>query len=84
MPEPQPDQTPGWRQQQTKLPSLAKQNVQKLEGVVDVAETTQISTKTQKELFEEEEYEPRSLKQVATLVLLGLGLVAGIGFGLFY
>ena len=70
VPEPKEDVPDDWRQQKTKLPSGAKQHFEKLEGVQDAAEAKIVSGEALREADATGiEYEPRSFKQKAFIVL---------------
>lgn len=83
VPEPKEDKPTDWRQQKTKLPSGAKENFEKLDGVVSANEVRTVSGTSLRDADAIEDlYEPRSLKPY---VLLGLGaaaLLAGVVFGI--
>ncbi len=82
IPEPKDEGQYDWRQTKTKGPSLAKDKIQKLEGVQDVADAKIVSGTALKEAGAiEEDIEPRPLKQKVMFVMLALGLVAGLFFG---
>ncbi len=86
IPEPKDEGQYDWRQTRTKGPSLAKQNNEKLEGVVDAETGMKIVTGTA--LREADatgiEIDTRPLKQKVLFVLLALGLVAGVALGVRY
>jgi hypothetical protein len=85
VPEPKEDVPDDWRQQKTKLPSGAKERYEKLEGVQDAAEARIVSGEALREADATGiEYEPRSAKQKAFIVFGVLGIVAFIGFGIWY
>ena len=85
VPEPKVDKPHDWRQQNTKLPSLAKQDRPQLEGVQDAAEAKVVSGESLREAGATGiEYEPRPLKRTLMFVALGLALVGGIAFGIYY
>ncbi|WP_439624865.1 hypothetical protein [Gemmata sp.] len=83
VPEPKEATPTNWRDPKTKLPSGAKENFEKLEGVVSNNEVRNVSGKSLEDAgLLEELYEPKSIKP---LVLLGIGvvaLVAGTVFGI--
>lgn len=84
IPEVEPDaQDGGWRAPRTKLPSLAKEHAQKLDGVVDAAaDATIVSRKALVEADATgEEFEPRSLKQMALFGFVIVALVGGLIYG---
>jgi hypothetical protein len=82
VPEPKDDQPDDWRQAKTKLPSLAKQNVEKPDDVQDAADTKQVSGESiRKAGALDEEYEPRPLKQKIMFGVMGVGLVGSLVFG---
>lgn len=86
IPEPKDDGQYDWRHKKSKLPEGAKDNQPtKLEGVQDAAELQTVSLTALKEADATgEELEPRPLKQKVTFVLIALGLVVGLVFGVMY
>jgi hypothetical protein len=73
-----------WRRQNTKLPSLAKQNVEKLEGV-QASEAQMVSGGALKQAgAADDEVEPRPLKQKVVFGLIALGVLAGGTAGVMY
>jgi len=85
IPEPKEDVPTDWRQARSKLPSLAKDAHQKLEGVQDAADVKGISGKAAQEagLFDDL-IDPRPIKDY---VILGLGIFAvfaGLIFSIWY
>jgi hypothetical protein len=85
IPEPKDDAPIDWRQKRTKLPEGAKQNFEKLDGVVDAAaDARNLSSDTIKKTLLPDEVEPRPLKEKVLIALVALGLVAGVGFGARY
>ena len=84
VPEPKEEVPQDWRQQKTKLPSLAKQAHEKLEGVQDAAEVKIVSGEALREADATgEEYEPIPLKRKLTFVALGLAVFSGLSFGIY-
>ena len=82
VPEPKEEVPTDWRQAKSKLPSMAKQNFEKLEDVQDAGDAKVVSGSSLREADATGvEYEPRPLKQKVMFVLLGLGLVGALGFG---
>ncbi|HEY1186739.1 MAG TPA: hypothetical protein VGE74_03730 [Gemmata sp.] len=82
IPEAKTDAPLDWRQNRSKAPTLAKQNVEKLEGVQDAADTQLVSGKALTEAGADGiEYEPRSLKRMATFGFIILALLGGLVFG---
>jgi hypothetical protein len=80
--EPKEDVPTDWRQAKSKLPTMAKQNYEKLEGVQDAADTKIVTGESlRKADATGEEIEPRPLKQKIMFVLFGLGLIGALGFG---
>lgn len=83
VPEPKEDTPTKWRDQKTQLPTLAKQNFEKLEGVVSAGDVRNVSGSSLEDAgLMEDLYEPRSIKPY---VMLGLGAVvlfAGAVFGI--
>jgi hypothetical protein len=85
IPELKKDQVGDWRQANSKLPSLAKQNQEKLEGVVAATDAQIVSGQALRDADATGiEYEPRPIKQKVMFALLGLGLLAGLVFGVLY
>jgi hypothetical protein len=85
VPEPKEETSQDWRQQKTKLPSLAKQAHEKLEGVQDAGQAQIVSGEALREADATGiEYEPRSFKQKATIALGALTLVGVVVFGVWY
>lgn len=83
VPEPKEDKPADWRQQKTKLPTGAKQNFEKLEGVVSAGEVRNVSGKAMEDAgLMEDLYEPRSLKPYILLGLGAVALLAGVVFGI--
>ncbi|MCX8138124.1 MAG: zinc-ribbon domain-containing protein [Gemmataceae bacterium] len=85
VPEPQGKAAADWRQARTRLPSLARQNQEKLDGVVDASEAQLVSGQALAQAgVTEVELEPRPLREkllIAGLILAVLGSIAG---GVFY
>ncbi|VTR95612.1 unnamed protein product [Gemmata massiliana] len=81
IPEAKNDAPLDWRVERSKLPSMAKERAQKLEGVQDMADLQQLSTKTIQEKVIEVEYEPRPLKQKVTFALVIVGALLGTTLG---
>lgn len=76
--QPKDDGPTDWRQFKTKLPSGAKQNFEKLEGVQDAADVRIVSGTALREADATGvEVEPRSLKEKLAIALTILGLIAG-------
>ncbi|HVL15537.1 MAG TPA: hypothetical protein VM529_23405, partial [Gemmata sp.] len=74
VPEPKEEVPTDWRQAKSKLPSLAKGNEEKLEGVQDAGDTKMVSRGALVEADATgEEFEPRPLKQKVLFALLGVG-----------
>jgi hypothetical protein len=85
VPEPKEDVPTDWRQQKTKLPTLAKQNFEKLEGVQSAGEAQIVSRGALKEAgATNEEIEPRPLKEIAFFAGAGLAIVLGLIVGVWY
>jgi hypothetical protein len=84
IPEPKDDAPTDWRHLKTKGPTLAKKNFEKPTDIQDAADTKQLSDKTIREKILDQEIEPRPLKQKVMFVLLALGLLAGVVFGVMY
>ena len=86
IPEAKADEVLDWRQTRTKGPSLAKDNqLKKLEGVQDAADAQMVKGESLKAADATgEEFEPRPLKQKVMFVLLAVGLVASLVFGVVY
>lgn len=85
VPEPKDTKAEDWRQAKTKLPSLAKEAQQKLEGVQDAGDTRMVSGKALQEAGAiEVEYEPRPLKQKILFGLLSAAALGSIVFGVVY
>ncbi|HEV3437838.1 MAG TPA: hypothetical protein VG122_10790 [Gemmata sp.] len=85
IPEPKTDEPVDWRQTKTKLPSGAKQNFEKLEGVEDAAEAKIVSGTALREADATGiEIEPRSLKEKMLIGLTIFGLLFAVGFGIWY
>ncbi|VTU01904.1 unnamed protein product [Gemmataceae bacterium] len=81
VPEPKEDKPTDWKQPKTKLPTLAKQNFEKLDGVVSANEVRNVSgVSLEKAGATDDLYEPRSIKP---LVWLGIGVVALIAVVVF-
>lgn len=82
IPEAKQDAPLDWRQNRSKLPSLAKQNAEKLENVQDAADAQYVSGKALT-LADADgiEYEPRSVKRMAMFGFVALALVGGLVFG---
>jgi DNA-directed RNA polymerase subunit RPC12/RpoP len=83
IPEPKDEGQYDWRQARSRGPSLAKQNLEKLEGVQDAADVSLVSGQALKEadVFEEE-LEPRPLREKLLFVLVPLALLAGLAWGI--
>jgi hypothetical protein len=81
VPEPQGKATTDWRQAQTRLPSLARQNQEKLDGVVDASEAQLVSGQALSQAgVTEVELEPRPLREkllIAGVILTVLGGIVG-------
>ncbi len=85
VPEPQEDVPTDWRQQKSKLPSMAKQNYEKPEDVQDAADAKHISSQTAKDAgLLDEEIEPRSLKDKLFNVFLAVAVFGSIALGIWY
>ena len=85
VPEPKEDVPTDWKQAKSKLPTLAKQNYEKLEGVQDAGDLKMVSGVSLKQADATgEEYEPRPLKQKVMFVMLGVGLLATVVGGIWY
>lgn len=85
VPEPKQETPEDWRQKNTKLPSLAKQAHEKLEGVQDAGEAKPVSGEALREAdVTGIEYEPRPLKQKVLFVLVPLALLSALGGGVYY
>lgn len=84
VPEPQGKATTDWRMLQTRFPSLARQNEEKLDGVVDASESRLVSGQALIQAgVTEVEIEPRPLREkllIAGLILAVLGSIAGSVF----
>jgi hypothetical protein len=85
VPEPKQDTPDDWRQQKTKLPSMAKGAHEKLEGVEDAGQAKIVSGEALREAGATgEEIEPRSMKQWAVIIFSALALLSLIAFGIWY
>src|SRR5579872_3354371 len=85
VPEPKADEPQDWRQTKTKLPSLAKQHSEKLEGVEDAAEAKIVGGESLRQAGATGiEIEPRSLKEKMIIVLMIVGPIAILGVGIWY
>jgi len=85
VPEPKEHVPTDWKQAKSKLPTLAKQNYEKLEGVQDAGDLKMVSGVSLKQADATgEEYEPRPLKQKVMFVMLGVGLLATVVGGIWY
>jgi hypothetical protein len=85
IPEAKKEQLLDWRQQQSKLPSLAKQHQEKLEGVQDAADAKIVSGKSLREADADGlEFEPYPLKLKVMYALVALSLIGGLVFGVTY
>jgi hypothetical protein len=85
VPEPKEEVPTDWRQAKSKLPSMAKQNFEKLEDVQDAGDAKVVSGSSLREADATGvEIEPRPLKQKIMIGLTLLGLIAGIAFGIWY
>jgi len=83
--EPKEDVPDDWRQQKTKLPSLAKQNFEKLEGVQDAGDAKNVhGTSLVQADATGIEIEPRPLKNKLFIAFTVLGLIASIAVGVMY
>jgi len=81
--EPKEDGPTDWRQMKTKLPSGAKQNFEKLEGVQDASDAKIVSGAALREADATGvEIEPRSLQEKLVIVLTVVGLVGGLALGI--
>ncbi|MCS6864346.1 MAG: hypothetical protein RMJ56_04145 [Gemmataceae bacterium] len=83
IPEPKDEGQYDWRQARTRGPSLAKQNVEKLEGVQDAADVSLVSGQAlrQAEVFEEE-LEPRPWREKILFILVPLVALVGLTWGI--
>jgi hypothetical protein len=85
VPEPKKDVPDDWRQQKSRLPSLAKQAHEKLEGVADAGDARIVSGKALEDAGATGiEYEPRPLKQKIFFAMTAIGLVGGLVFGIWF
>jgi hypothetical protein len=85
VPELKDDQPQDWRQQKSKLPTLAKQRNEKLEGVQDAADSRYAGPEALKQAGADGiEIEPRTLKEKLTLVFLVVGIIGCISGGIWY
>jgi hypothetical protein len=85
VPELKGDEQQDWRQTKTKLPSGAKQNFEKLEGVEDAAEAKIVSGAALREADATGiEIEPRTLKEKLVIGLTVFAIIAGVSLGIFY
>lgn len=85
VPEPKEDIPQDWRHQKTNLPSLAKKNFEKLEGVQDAEDVKIVSGQALREADATgEEIEPRPLKDKVFIGLTVAALVGGCVFGVWY
>ncbi|MBA4186701.1 MAG: hypothetical protein C0467_01660 [Planctomycetaceae bacterium] len=85
VPEPKEDVPTDWRQQKSKLPTLAKQNFEKLEGVVSAGDIGNVSGGAIREagVFDDL-IDPVPLKQKILVGVAIFGLVASVIFGIWY
>ncbi len=82
IPEPKNDAPVPWNQERSKLPSMAKQNFEKLANVQDAADATFVSGKALTQAGADGiEYEPRPLKQKVTFALVIVGALLGTTLG---
>ncbi len=81
VPEPKSQKPADWRQQAQGLPSLARQNIEQLDGVVDTAAAAMVSGEALVQAgVTEIELEPRPLREkllIAGTVVAVVGLVVG-------
>lgn len=85
VPEPKADEEQDWRQMKTRLPSGAKQNFEKLEGVEDAAEAKSVTGETLRRVgLTGIEIEPRTLKEKFIIGLTVFSVIALVGFGMWY
>jgi hypothetical protein len=85
VPEPKEDVPLDWKQQKTKLPSLAKQNFEKLEGVQDAGDVAVVKRTSLEEAGAlDEEVEPRPLKDKVKIAVAVGGLIAAVVAGVWY
>lgn len=85
VPEPKDPKAEDWRQAKSKLPSLAKEAQQKLEGVQDAGDTRMVSGKALQEAGAiEVEYEPRPLKQKILFGVIVAAFLGSLVFGAMY
>lgn len=85
VPEPKEDKPHDWRQKSTALPSGARQNFEKLEGVQDAGETKMVSGEALKKAgMLDDEIEPRPLKQKMMFGALIAAFLGSIVLGIVY
>lgn len=81
VPEPKATGPADWRNAQSRLPSLARQNQEKLDGVVDASEAALVSGQALLQAgVTEVELEPRPLREkllIAGFILALLGIISG-------
>ncbi|AMV26333.1 hypothetical protein VT84_18190 [Gemmata sp. SH-PL17] len=83
IPEPKNDAPVPWNQERSKLPSMAKQNFEKLANVQDAADAKFVSGKALTQAGADGiEYEPRPLKQKVTFALVIVGALLGTTLGI--
>lgn len=83
IPVPEDVNSQDWRIKNTKLPSMAKQHAEKMEGVQDAGDATMVTGGSLREAGADGvEYEPRPLKQKIMFVLVPLLVLAGSTFGI--
>jgi hypothetical protein len=74
-----------WRHAATQLPTLARQNLEKLDGVVDASQATLVSGQAlQQAGVTEVELEPRPLREKLLIALLVVGGIGILGGGIYY
>jgi hypothetical protein len=85
VPEPQEDVPTDWRQPKSKLPSMAKQNFEKLEDVQDAGDAKYVGPESLKKADATGvEIEPRTLKEKLTIVFMVAALVGIVGGTIWY
>lgn len=85
VPEPQKKGPTDWRQAQTRLPSLARQNQEKLDGVVDASEAQLVSGEALSRAgVTEVELEPRPLRDKLLIAASILAVIGSLVGGVWY
>ncbi|MCS7271600.1 MAG: zinc-ribbon domain-containing protein, partial [Gemmataceae bacterium] len=85
VPEPKGKEASDWRNAHTRLPSLARQNQEKLDGVIDASEVQLVSGQALAQAgVTEVELEPRPLREKLLIAGLVVGVVALIAGSTYY